>query len=345
MSAERTHVYAPGDTHESAGEKTAGYANPRWMDGMGKLTAMACMREPLVAPPNVEILSGRLYVCGLMGGELYRAVAANVPKGERFTVLSIATAHDLQSCAVGGKVVYGPLYDQVRRLICSTMSTHMRETTKEYDDLESGPGTFVSVSAAERYAILHKTNGGSRKNTEQLLVDLFTLNTGRPRADFDYIYVPMNDGTAESAPVMQSRLPLLLRQIDEAIVEREERVFVHCRVGVSRSVSVVMAYIVTRMAVHVRPPVFLRCNSEQLVMAALEYVRRMRPFVCPWGTLTDGTAPRGGYIGVLTRFVESPTWQPDTVASMMRSHQTARCTAADQGDGILDTLSAYVMRP
>lgn len=327
-------------------ETTTDRIASKWMERMVELAPMDCMSKPAAPPPCTEVLRGRLYLCGLMDGELYRAVNAYARPGERFTVVSLMTAHDLQSCRFENQVVRGPLYDQVRRQICSAAGEQADDTPPTLDDIETGPGTYVSVAAAERYAILCLTSGGTRAKTESLVARLLSVNTDRPQQDFDHVYVHMNDGTAESAIALTMRLPLLVRQIDEAIAERGEKVFVHCRVGVSRSVSVVLAYIAARAAAYagiLRPPIALYPDHARIVRAALACVRLTRPRANPWGAPAKDGPPEHGYINAVIQHIASPSWTDDTVETMARTHNTIQTSMKDQSDSILRTFGSCVV--
>jgi Predicted protein-tyrosine phosphatase len=56
--------------------------------------------------------------------------------------------------------------------------------------------------------------------------------------------------------------------------EKGKKVFIHCRYGISRSVSLVAAY-------------YLRYGKSQSVKDALSYIKEKRPYIKPWKNFID----------------------------------------------------------
>jgi len=81
--------------------------------------------------------------------------------------------------------------------------------------------------------------------------------------DFSYIKFSLDDAPSQQiTPVFQEAF----KQFDDA-KEKGEKVLCHCMAGVSRSATIVIAYIMTR--------------RDMSLKDSIDYVRRRRPAICP----------------------------------------------------------------
>ncbi|XP_046391525.1 dual specificity protein phosphatase 1B [Ischnura elegans] len=101
-----------------------------------------------------------------------------------------------------------------------------------------------------------------------------------PQTNISFVFVPFLDLPEAS---LSQILPECIHVIDSALSE-SGRIFVHCNAGVSRSPSVVLAYILRRSH-HRKPWAFVSYNGNSdkplCLFEAVELVRARRPCIKP----------------------------------------------------------------